>query len=113
MWAMKSRSRIFDVGKDTSFRTVGVDGFLGVVGEHLGPDMIRMVRSSPTPENLAEAFTMAREKANIPCSLVGRMFPRDSRERLVLMEYGKTHVSFDVRKWRAQVAREEVGNNGR
>jgi len=41
---------------------------------------------------LGDAFNTAREKVNIPCSVAARLFPKGFRERLVLLEYGKTKV---------------------
>lgn len=72
----------------------GVEGFIRIVGRHLEPGMAERVRRSPTPENLGDAFRAARDRANIPCSTVARLFPKDAPERLVLLGYGKTGITF-------------------
>ncbi len=91
----KVRGRLYDSREN--FRVperAGVEGFLRIVGRHLDPDMAERVRKSPVPENLGDAFRAARDRVNIPCSTVARLFPKGTPERLALLEYGKTGVAF-------------------
>jgi len=76
------------------FHKTGTEGFIGVAGKYLPPDVVSLVRASPTPETLGDAFRFVRERVNIPCSIVGRLFPKGSAERLTLLGYGKTSVVF-------------------
>lgn len=92
---MKVRSRLYDSREN--FRVperAGVEGFLRIVGRYLDPGIAERVRKSPAPENLGDAFRAARDRANIPCSTVARLFPKGSPERLALLAYGKTGVTF-------------------
>jgi hypothetical protein len=92
---MRARRRLYrtrgDVGR---LEQKGVDGFIRLVGGHLDPETIALVERCPTPGNLGHAFSIVREKVNVPCSVVARLFPRGSEERLVLLEYGKAKVKF-------------------
>lgn len=76
----------------------GVEGFLDVVGKHIPPDLQERLRAEPTPENISAAFSIAREKANIPNNLAGRAFPRWSKERMAVYAYGKEIVEYDINK---------------
>lgn len=73
----------------------GVEEFLRITGAYLTPGMIHKVRTDPNPENLAHAFSIVRSQVNIPCCRVARLFQEKTRERLTLLEYGKTRVVFD------------------
>ena len=72
----------------------GVEGFIRIVGGYLTGDVISTVRRSPTPGNLCDAFRTARQCVNIPCCAVGRLFPKGSAQRLALLGFGKTKVTF-------------------
>lgn len=92
---MKTRRRLYQTRNDIrSLRKRGVEGFIRLVGQHLSPDSAESVKRSPDPENLARAFEEVREKVNIPCSVVARLFPRNSKERMALLAYGKSRVTF-------------------
>jgi len=74
----------------------GVEGFLNVVGKHIPQDLQERLRAEPTTENILAAFSIAREKANIPNNLAGRVFPRWSNERMAVYAYGKEIVEYDI-----------------
>lgn len=74
----------------------GVEGFLRIVGRYIDPGMAARLKESPTSENLADAFRAARDRVNIPCSTVARLFPKGTPERTALLEYGKVQVRFAV-----------------
>jgi len=74
----------------------GVEGFLRIVGGYIDPGMAARLKESPTSENLADAFRVARDRVNIPCCTVARLFPKGSPERRALLEYGKFQVHFAV-----------------
>jgi len=74
----------------------GVEGFIRIVGRYIDPGMAARLKESPTSENLADAFRVARDRVNIPCSTVARLFPKGTPERMALLEYGKVHVRFAV-----------------
>lgn len=96
---MKARRRLYGTRKDLRQPgQKGIGGFIGVVGAHLDPGMITLLEKYPTADNLRHAFRMAREKVNIPCSIAARMFPEGSKERLAILEYGKTKVRFACRE---------------
>ncbi len=78
----------------SAFQGNGVEGFIQLVGKHVEPGTIELIKRSPTSCNLGQAFRAARENVNIPCSAAARLFPRGSRERLALLEYGKANVRF-------------------
>ena len=92
---MRARGRLYRT-RDNVRRLEhrGVHGFIHLVGGHLDFDAIARIERCPTPENLRNAFTAVREKVNVPCSVVARLFPRGSGERLALLEYGKPKVKF-------------------
>jgi len=93
--AMRARNRLYEEGKGPgTSRGQGVEGFIRLVREHVDPGVIELVRNSPRPHNLADAFRAAREKVNIPCSTAARLFPRNSAERMAILEYGKERVRF-------------------
>jgi len=74
----------------------GVEGFLRIVGRHIDPGMAARLKESPTSENLADAFRVARDRVNITCCTVARLFPKGTPERTALLEYGKVYVRFAV-----------------
>ena len=86
----------------------GVEGFIMVIGKHLPDDIKERLRAEPTVENLTAAFTIAREKANIPNNIVGRLFPRWSKERFALYEYGKGFVEYDVNRMMKMEGKDDV-----
>ena len=93
--ALRARRRIYGSNmKIEKPAAQGVEGFIRTVGEYLTPEIYERVIAAPTPECLGEAFSTARERVNIPCSIVARMFPKNSRERLTLLAYGKNNVRF-------------------
>jgi hypothetical protein len=93
--AMRARRRLYRTREDVRrLEQKGVDGFIRLVGRHLDPGTIARVEGCPTPGNLEHAFSIVREKVNVPCSAVARLFPRGSPERLALLEYGKAKVKF-------------------
>jgi len=92
---VKVHSRLYNSREN--FRVperAGVEGFLKIVGRYLEPGMAERIRKSPAPENLGDAFRVARDRVNIPCSTVARLFPKDTPERMALLGYGKTGVVF-------------------
>ncbi|MBP1747997.1 MAG: hypothetical protein H6Q52_536 [Deltaproteobacteria bacterium] len=92
---IRARNRLYEKRENIrSFQDKGVEGYIRLVGPHLEAGMIELIKRSPTPDHLGNAFRTAREKVNIPCSVAARLFPRGSRERLVLLEYGKAKVRF-------------------
>ena len=92
---MRARRRLYRTREDVRrFGQKGVDGFIRLVGGHLDPATIACVERCPTPENLGNVFRVVRENVNVPCSVVARLFPRGSLERLALLEYGKAKVKF-------------------
>lgn len=92
---VRSRRRLYDHRENVRIAGgKGVEGFLRVAGRHLDPDMAARLSRAPTPERLAEAFGAVREKVNMPCSVVARLFERGTRERMALLEYGKARVTF-------------------
>jgi hypothetical protein len=91
--AMRARNRLYEQQRGPGAPWGrGTEGFTRLVREHVGPDVI--IRNSPTPHNLANAFRAARENVNIPCSTAARLFPRNSAERMAILEYGKERVRF-------------------
>ena len=76
----------------------GVEGFIAIIGKYLPADIKERLKAEPTSENISAAFTIAREKANIPNNLAGRLFPRWSKERIAIYEYGKGIVEYDLNK---------------
>ncbi len=93
--SVKARNRLYERRENIHpFQQKGIEGFVRLVGTYLGPDMVRQVRKSPTPQNLADAFHAVRERTNIPCSVAARLFPRETKERMILLEYGKAKVRF-------------------
>ena len=76
----------------------GVEGFIAVIGKHLPADIRERLKTEPTTEDISAAFTIAREKANIPNNLAGRLFPKWSKERIAIYEYGKGIVEYDLNK---------------
>lgn len=93
--AMGARRRLYRTREDVRrFGQKGVRGFIHLVGGHLDPGAIARIERCPTAENLGNAFMVVREKVNVPCSVVARLFPRGSEERLALLEYGKAKVKF-------------------
>lgn len=92
---MRVRGRLYETRESIRpFQGNGVEGFVRLVGQHLDPGMVELVKRSPTPRHLVNAFAAAREKVNIPCSVAARLFPRGSQERLAVLEYGKAKVTF-------------------
>ncbi len=92
---VRARNRLYETRENVrSIQQNGVEGFIRLIGQHLDPGTMELVRRSPTPRNLENAFRAAREKVNIPCSVAARLFPRRSKERLALLEYGKAKVRF-------------------
>lgn len=100
---VRTRDILYDKRENinTSGKT-GVEGFIGITGGYLTGEAVSVIRASPTPENLDNAFRAVRERINIPCSVVGRLFPKGSAERLTLLGYGKTKVFFAQEKDPAQ-----------
>ncbi|MBP1749957.1 MAG: hypothetical protein H6Q52_2496 [Deltaproteobacteria bacterium] len=92
---MRARNRLYEErkGPDAPWGR-GTEGFIRLVREHVDPGMIELIRNSPTPHNLANAFRAARENVNIPCSTAARLFPRNAAERMAILEYGKERVRF-------------------
>ena len=76
----------------------GVENLISIIGKHIPGDIADRLRTEPTPENILAAFTLAREKANIPNNLIGRLFPKWSPERIAVYGYGKGLVEYDVNK---------------
>lgn len=92
---IRARNRLYETPENVRVpRQNGVEGFILLVGQHLDPGTIELVTRSPTPRNLENAFRAARERVNIPCSVAARLFPKRSKERLALLEYGKANVKF-------------------
>ncbi len=113
MRAVRANRRLYDHRENVLVQTrKGVEGFLAVTGRHLDPDRAVRLRNMPTAENLADAFSAVRMRVNIPCSLVARLFPRGTKERMVLLGYGKERVAFAVEKTADRVGgnkeREEI-----
>ena len=108
--AVRVRRRLYDRRENVrpSGRK-GVEGFLGVTGRYLKPDAAARLRKAPTPENLADAFSAVRMEVNIPCSVVARLFPRGTKERMVLLGYGKVRVAFAGEEMRNEVCRNKNG----
>lgn len=93
----RARGRLHDSRENVRLsERAGVEGFLRIVGRYIDPGMAARLKESPTPENLAGAFRAARDRVNIPCCTVARLFPKGTPERRVLLEYGKVHVQFTV-----------------
>jgi len=104
------RRRLYDSRENVRISgRKGVEGFLGIAGTHLGPDEANRLREAPTAENLAEVFSAVRMKVNIPCSVAARLFPRGTRERLALLEYGKVQVVFAGEEGSTEGRRNEKG----
>lgn len=92
---VRVRRRLYDKRENVrTGRGKGVEGFLGVAGRYLEPDMAVSLSREPTPERLADAFSAVRAKVNMPCSVVARLFERGTRERMALLGYGKVRVTF-------------------
>jgi hypothetical protein len=97
--AMRTRHRLYGTRKDVRHPgQKGIEGFVRLLEDHLGPGMVTLIQKYPGPDNLGHAFSMAREKANIPCSLAARLFPKGSKERLAILEYGKAKVTFALQE---------------
>jgi len=108
--AVRVHRRLYDSRENVRVsRRRGVEGFLGVAGRHLKPGMEARLREAPTPENLAEAFGVVRMKVNIPCSVVARLFPPETKERMALLGYGKVGVIFADEGMRDEACRKKKG----
>lgn len=76
----------------------GLEGFILGVKAYLPPAVLENLRKEPTPANIAAAFTLARQKANLPNNLSGRLFPPWSKERIAIYQYGKGLIEYDMKK---------------
>jgi len=76
----------------------GIDGFILGVEKYLPAGVIENLRNDPTAANIAAAFTMVRQRANLPNNLLGRLFPAGSDERMTIYEYGKDLVEYDMER---------------
>ncbi len=104
------RGRLYDRRENVRVRGgSGVEGFLRVAGRHLEPDTAARLKKAPTPEDLADAFAAVRKKVNIPCSVVGRLFAKGTRERMVLLGYGKVRVAFAGEEMGGEIYRNKNG----
>ncbi len=106
--AVRARDMLHDRRENVhAYGAAGVEGFIRVVGRYIAGDVISAIRGSPTPQNLCDAFRTARQHVNIPCCAVGRLFPKGSAERMALLGYGKTKVTFAQEKDAAACPDEE------
>ncbi len=92
-------------------RAGGIDGFILGVEKYLPPGVIENLRNAPTAANIAAAFTIARQRVNLPNNLLGRLFPPWSNERMTIYEYGKGLVEYDME--RMQKEKNSISEGGK
>ncbi|MBT9167331.1 MAG: hypothetical protein DDT19_00660 [Syntrophomonadaceae bacterium] len=87
----KSIKRMFNPDENLTLHTdkKGVEGFIDVIGKFLPDEIKKTLIESPTPKNIADAFSLVRSTKNISNAVVARLFPENSEERILLLEYGK------------------------
>lgn len=91
-----ARKSVFDLDQYIQIpRVKGAEGFILGIERYLPKNVVENLRKDPSVTNISAAFTIARQKANLPNNLSGRLFPPRSDERMAIYEYGKGLVEYD------------------